>query len=100
MSRKDYVAYRNEHRTGQTREIGEYTAYEYRLEGGTIWATEDVCMDITDFGALLMARPSGLGEAMRQVFFGFPVRMEANGEVGFWIENIREHEVDDGYFQR
>lgn len=100
MSRKDYVAYRNEHRTGETRDIGDYTAYEYRLEGGTVWATEDVCMDITDFGALLMARPSGLGEAMRQVFFGFPVRMEANGEVGFWIENIREHEVADRYFQR
>ena len=37
---------------------------------------------------------------MRQVFFGFPVRMEQASEGAFWVENLRAHEVDDRYFQR
>jgi hypothetical protein len=57
-------------------------------------------MDFTDLGALLMLRPPGLGASMRQVFFGFPVRMEQAGEGAFWVENLKAHEVDDRYFQR
>lgn len=100
MSRREYLEYRKRHRTGQTRRLGEFTAYEYRLDDGVVWSTEDVCMDFTDLGALLMLRPPGLGASMRQVFFGFPVRMEQAGEGAFWVENLKAHEVDDRYFQR
>lgn len=99
MKRKEYVEYRNRHRTGQRREMGEYTIHEYRMDRATIWATEDVCMDMTDWGAILTMRPTGMAEAARQTFFGFPVRFEVPGEGVVWIENLREHEVDDSYFR-
>ena len=92
MKRKEYVQYRNAHRTGQTGQMGDYTTYEYQMDQATIWATEDVCMDMTDWSAILTLRPA------RQTFFGFPVRFEVPGKGVVSIENLSEHKVDDQYF--
>lgn len=99
MTRREYLQYREAHRTGRSGRLGEYETHEYRLDGHTVWSTEDVCMDITDYAGLFMMDTPELGDAMRQVFFGFPVELRGTGYGHVWIEDLREHEVDDGVFR-
>ena len=100
MTRRQYLEYREQHRTGRTGKLGEYDTHEYRMDDTTIWTTEDVCLNLTDYGGVMMRRTATTADDMRQVFFGFPVRWERAGQRGMWIENLREHTVDDRVFAR
>ena len=99
MSRKEYLQYRNSSRTGNVRQEGEYTVYEYRLQEATIWATEEVCLSYADLAGTIGAIGPPASGHVRQMFFGFPTVFSVPGEGTIRAINIREHEVSDSYFE-
>ncbi|NND72836.1 MAG: M4 family metallopeptidase [Rhodothermales bacterium] len=97
-TRKEYLEYRNEARTGRTREEGEYTVYEHRMQEATVWSTEEVCLSFADLAGTIGAfGPSGSSGA-RQMFFGFPTEFTVPGEGSIRVLDIQEHPVSDSYF--
>ncbi|HBY68258.1 MAG TPA: hypothetical protein DEG69_11165 [Flavobacteriaceae bacterium] len=95
--RKEYIVYRNKHKTGNTKELEGYQLQEYILEGIRFWATEDVCLSITNMMSTLGSFSGSIHKNMRQVFFGFPVEIYYQSST-IWVDNIKEHSVDDSYF--
>jgi len=69
------------------------------MRQATIWATEEVYVDMTDWGAILTMRPAGMAENARQTFFWFPLHLEVPGQGTVWIENLREQKMDDHCFR-
>gem|GEM_PF-5384989 len=96
-NRKQYIAYRNEHKTGNVKEVDGYLAQEYVLEGTRFWATEEVCLSLTDLGGTISSYSKSVKDNNRATFFGLPIEMYYDNDK-IWIDDIKEEPVDDSYF--
>ena len=97
VNRKEYIAYRDEHKTGNTKEIEGYFAQEYVLEGTRFWATEDVCLSLADLSSTISSYSQSIKDNNRAAFFGLPIEMYYENDK-IWIDTIKEEPVDDSYF--
>lgn len=96
-NRKEYIAYRNQHKTGKTKEVDGYLAQEYVLQGTRFWATEDVCLSLADLGGTIVSFSQSVKDNNRTTFFGLPIEIYYD-DITIWIDGIKEHPVDDSYF--
>ena len=93
---KEYTEYRNRHRTGRSKEVSGYVAYEYVLEGRRFWSTDEACLTISDIARHLAVISPSANTNLGKIFFGLPVEVEGTTKV--WITDIEEHPVDDSMF--
>tara|TARA_R110002072_G_scaffold149458_1_gene297306 strand:- start:2248 stop:4542 length:2295 start_codon:yes stop_codon:yes gene_type:complete len=96
-TRKEYTAYKNQHKTGNVKEVEGYRANEYVLEGTRFWATEDVCLSLADLGGTLSTYSQSIKDNNRAAFFGFPIEMYYEGSK-IWIDSIKEEPIDNSFF--
>ncbi len=97
ISREEYRARRDNLRTGRRQAMNGYNAWEYALPDGTSWATEELCLSLADVFSIATRFTEGMRELGRDIFLGFPMRMES--AEGYWyIDNLEQRPISDDYF--